>query len=130
MPRLGAGQRRFSLSNPTHRGESERGHSESVENFDQTVGLSIYDLDILSWFSHLLLSRLLFKPKTELNGDLEFFDFVFFNQPAHFGHFNPVGVNFATCACAQAPNALGACVVLDLKLNLTREGLPSTIRQV
>jgi hypothetical protein len=42
----------------------------------------------------------------------------------------PVGVNFATCACAQAPNALGAWVVLDLKLNLTREGLPSTIRQV
>ena len=42
----------------------------------------------------------------------------------------PVCVNFATCACAQAPNALGAWVVLDLKLNLTREGLPSTIRQV
>jgi hypothetical protein len=75
-------------------------------------------------------SRLIFKPKADLNSDLEFFDFVFFNQPAHFGHFNPVGVNFATCACAQAPNALGAGVVLDSKFILTREGLPSTIRQV
>jgi hypothetical protein len=55
VPRLGAGQRRFSLSIPTYRGESERGHSESVENFDQTVGR--FTISILSWFSHLL-----FKP--------------------------------------------------------------------
>jgi hypothetical protein len=69
----------FSKHSETNRGESKSSDGASVENFDQTVGLSIYDLDILSWFSHLLLSRLLFKPKTELNGDLEFFDFVFFN---------------------------------------------------
>jgi hypothetical protein len=47
----------FSKHSETYRGESESRHGESVENFDQTVGLSIHDLDILSWFS-----RLLFKP--------------------------------------------------------------------
>jgi hypothetical protein len=47
----------FSKHSETYGGESESGHGESVEHFDQTVGLSIHDLDILSWFS-----RLLFKP--------------------------------------------------------------------
>ena len=36
------------------------------------------------------LGRLIFKPKADLNGDLEFLAFVFFNQPAHFRHFEPV----------------------------------------
>jgi hypothetical protein len=58
-------------------------HGESVEHFDQTVGLSIHDLDCCS-------SRLIFKPKADLNGNLEFLDFVFFNQPAHLRHFKPV----------------------------------------
>ena len=47
----------FSKHSETDRGESESRHGESVEDFDQKVGLSIHDLDILSWFSHLL-----FKP--------------------------------------------------------------------
>jgi hypothetical protein len=71
------------FTSETHRGESESRHGEYVENFDRTVGLSIHDLDYCS-------SRLLFKSKTDLNGYLEFLDFVFFNQPAHFRHFEPV----------------------------------------
>jgi hypothetical protein len=47
----------FSKHSETYRGESASRHGESVEHFDQTVGRSIHDLDILSWFS-----RLLFKP--------------------------------------------------------------------
>jgi hypothetical protein len=73
----------FSKHSETHCGESESRHGESVENFDQTVGLSIHDLDCRS-------SRLIFKPKADLDGYLEFLDFVLFNQPAHFRHFEPV----------------------------------------
>jgi hypothetical protein len=36
----------FSKQSATCRRESERGHGESVEPFDQTVGLSIDDPDI------------------------------------------------------------------------------------
>jgi hypothetical protein len=38
----------FSNHYEAERGESESMHRESVENFDQTVGLPINDLDILS----------------------------------------------------------------------------------
>jgi hypothetical protein len=59
-----------------HRGESASRHGENVENFDQTVGLSIR---ISTFFPGLVVccsSRLLFKPKADLNGNLEFLDFV------------------------------------------------------
>ena len=59
------------------------GTGEYVETFDPTVRLSIYDLDCCS-------SRLIFEPKADLNGNLEFLDFVFFYQPAHFRHFEPI----------------------------------------
>jgi hypothetical protein len=45
----------FSEYSESYRGESASSHGERVETFDQTVGLLIHDLDILSWFSHLLL---------------------------------------------------------------------------
>jgi len=52
--------------------------------------LSVHNLDVLPGLIICCSSRLLFKPKADLNGDLEFLDFVFFNQPAHFRHFEPV----------------------------------------
>ena len=58
MPHLGRQSKLiFSKHSETYRGESENRHGESVENFDQTVGLSMPDLDSLFWFNHLL-----FKP--------------------------------------------------------------------
>ena len=68
----------------------ERRRGESVEDFDQTVGLAQAFSRFFRSFVICGSSRLIFKPKTDLNGDLEFFDFVFFNQPAHFRHFEPV----------------------------------------
>jgi len=47
----------FSKHSETDRGASEGRHGDSVEDFDQRVDPSIHDLNILSWFSHLL-----FKP--------------------------------------------------------------------
>jgi len=38
----------FLYHSKTYRGESESRHGENVESLDQTVGLSIQDLDILS----------------------------------------------------------------------------------
>ena len=66
--------------------------AESVETFDQTVALPAQNLEAPSWLVICPLSRLIFKPKTDLHSDLEFLDFVFFNQPAHFRHFEPVDV--------------------------------------
>jgi hypothetical protein len=47
----------FSKHSKTNREESKGSDGASVENFDQTVDLSIHHLYIISWFSHLL-----FKP--------------------------------------------------------------------
>jgi hypothetical protein len=80
----------FSKHSETDRGESASRHGENVENFDQTVGPSIHDLTFFPGLVICCSSRLIFKPKTDLNGDLEFLDFVFFNQPAHFRHFEPI----------------------------------------
>ena len=79
----------FSKHSETYRGESESRHGESVENFDQTV----CRFTISTFFPGLVIccsSGLLFKPKVDLNGYLEILNFVFFNQPAHFRHFEPV----------------------------------------
>ena len=54
---------------------SERRHDASVETFDQTVGrptTNIFFLAVVMCSS----SRLIFESKTDLNRDLEFFDFV------------------------------------------------------
>ena len=73
----------LSKHSKTYSGDLESRHGENVGNFDQRVARFV--ISIL--FPGLVIccsSRLIFKPKADLNGDLEFLDFVFFNQPAHF----------------------------------------------
>ena len=58
-----------------------------------STGRSVCRFTISTFFPDLAIccsGRLIFKPKADLNGYLEFLDFVFFNQPAHFRHFEPV----------------------------------------
>jgi hypothetical protein len=74
----------------TYRDESaSKPPGETVGNFDQRVARFVISI----FFPGLVIgcsSLLIFKSKADLNGDLEFLDFVFFNQPAHFRHFEPV----------------------------------------
>ena len=54
---------------------------------------SVCRFKISTFFPGLVIccsSGLLFKPEADLNGYLEILNFVFFNQPAHFRHFEPV----------------------------------------
>ena len=66
---------------------------------------------------------MIFKPKTVLNGDLKYFDFVVRNQPSHLRHFEPVDVaerltGLGHAICVASPKLVSEMPMISIFLQV------------